>query len=109
MLTIESVKNIKWVSPDHSSFECIVKYAEFDEEMPVGVVPGDLYKHIQELWNNGVSGVYGPIEEYVEPPIPPLTQGQIARRAAKAVLANPDSTEAAKKTAENILATVKPF
>ena len=64
---------------------------------------GDLYDHIQELWDNGVSGVYGTIEEYVEPPSQPLTELQIARRAAKAVLADPNSSLVNKATANVFL------
>ena len=103
MFTIESVRDLRWESADHTIFYCVVKYLEFEEEMPVGVKPTDPYIHIQELWNNGTSGVYGAIEEYVEPPAPPLTELQIARRAAKAVLADPNSSVIEKATANVFL------
>lgn len=105
MFTIDSVRNLKWLDQDHTTFSCDVKYLEFNEEHPTGVNPNDQYNHIQELWNNGTNGVYGTIEEYVEPPIPPLilTEVQIARRAAKAVLADPNSSLAEKETANVFL------
>jgi len=59
------------------------------------------------LWSNGIAGVYGAIEEYVEPPAPPLTELQIARRAAKAVLADPNSSLVEKATA-NVFLTNNP-
>ena len=43
-----------------------MKYAEFDEIMPVGVNAYDRYSHIQELWLNGTEGVYGLIADYVK-------------------------------------------
>lgn len=108
MFTIDTVRNLKWVDQEHTSFSCDVKYLEFGEEHPVGVTPTDQYSHIQELWNNGINGVYGIIEDFIVPPTPPLTENQIARRAAKAVLADPDSSESDRAAAENVLATVKP-
>lgn len=68
MFTIESVKNLQWCDAEHSMFECVVKYAEFNEEMPCGVNPNDSYAHIQELWTKANAGEYGVIAEYVEPP-----------------------------------------
>ena len=103
MFTIDTVRNLKWVDHEHTAFTCDVKYLEFNEEHPVGVVPTDMYQHIQDLWNNGITGVYGTIEEYVEPPAPPLTELQIARRAAKAVLADPNSSVIEKATANVFL------
>ena len=102
MFTIDTVRNLKWANTNHQSFECLVKYHEFSEEHPVGVNSTDPYAHIQELWKNGLNGVYGPIEEYVDT-TPPLTELQIARRAAKAVLADPSSSLVEKATANVFL------
>tara|TARA_R110000822_G_scaffold63812_1_gene156800 strand:+ start:608 stop:1060 length:453 start_codon:yes stop_codon:yes gene_type:complete len=67
--TIQYVKEPKWCNLEKTIFECVVKYNEFDYEMPVGVNPIDQYSHIQELWINGNKGDYGIITEY-EPPAP---------------------------------------
>lgn len=111
MFTIDSVKNLKWVDRDHSAFSCIVKYQEFDEEHPVGVSPTDGYQHIKDLWNNGTSGLYGIIEEYNDHPTvdQPLTEKQIARRAAKAVLADPNSSLLEKAKANVFLQNNPPI
>jgi hypothetical protein len=69
MFTIETVKNIQWADEAHTMFNCLVKYAEFNEEHPVGVSPDDKYAHIQELWANGNAGIYGEIAEYVAPQV----------------------------------------
>lgn len=68
MLTIQYVKDLQWENAEHTVFSCVVKYAEFDEEHPSGVVQSDPYPHIQELWTKGTAGEYGAIAEYVAPP-----------------------------------------
>lgn len=83
MFTIEYAKNLKWCDVEHSIFECTVKYAEFKDELPVGVNAIDPYPHIKELWGKGIAGVYGVIAPYVPPIVQqeepqkeqPVTQG----------------------------------
>jgi hypothetical protein len=83
MFTIEYAKNLKWCDAEYSIFECTVKYAEFNEEMPTGVNAIDPYPHIKELWEKGNAGLYGVIEPYTEPEVQqediqkeqPVTQG----------------------------------
>ena len=72
MFTIESVKNLKWANAEHTNFECLVKYEEFNEEHPSGIAPNDSYAHIQEIWTKGIAGEYGVIAEYEPPEIPPI-------------------------------------
>jgi len=73
MLTIEYVKDLKWVNAEHTMFQCIVKYAEFGEEHPSGINAVDQHAHIQEIWAKGNAGVYGLIAEYVAIPEPSTT------------------------------------
>lgn len=68
MFSIEYVKDLKWEDAEHTSFSCLVKYAEFNEEHPTGVDALDPYSHIRELWTKGNAGEYGLIAEYVPPP-----------------------------------------
>jgi hypothetical protein len=68
MFTIEYVKNLKWCNSEHTTIECIVKYAEFAEEQPAGITGTDRYLHINEIWTNANAGGYGVIAEYVPPP-----------------------------------------
>lgn len=76
MFTIQSVKNIVWASPDHEHFMCMVKFEEFDEELPFGCLSSDPLPHVQELWTRVTSGEFGPIAEYSEPELPPADQPQ---------------------------------
>lgn len=68
MFTVEYVKDMKWCDAEHTMFECVVKYAEFNEEHPSGINGTDPYAHIQEIWIKANAGEYGPIAEY-EPPV----------------------------------------
>jgi hypothetical protein len=74
MFTIEYVKNLQWDDAEHTMFSCIVKYEEFNEEMPAGINATDKYAHIQEIWTKGNAGEYGVIAEYVTPEIPPIPE-----------------------------------
>lgn len=74
MFTVESVTNLQWDNAEHTSFSCIVKYAEFNEEHPAGINATDQYAHIQEIWAKGMAGEYGTIAEYVPPPTQPEPQ-----------------------------------
>ena len=73
MFTVEYVKDLQWDNAEHTSFSCVVKYAEFNEEHPTGVNGTDHYAHIQEIWTKGIAGDYGVIAEYVPPP-PPIAK-----------------------------------
>jgi hypothetical protein len=77
MFTIEYVKDLKWGNSEHTVFECLVKYAEFNEEHPAGINATDPYAHIHEIWTKGTAGEYGVIAEYVPPPQPePIIEQQ---------------------------------
>ena len=67
MFTVEYVKDMKWCDAEHTFFECTVKYAEFNEELPAGINATDPYAHIHEIWTKANAGEYGPIAEYVPP------------------------------------------
>ena len=77
MFTIEYAKNLIWDNAEHTSFSCVVKYEEFNEEHNAGVNAIDPYTHIQELWTKGNAGDYGDIAEYVPPEIPPLPEPKV--------------------------------
>lgn len=68
MFTIQYVKDLKWANIEHTIFDCIVKYEEFNEEHPSGIDGVDPYPHIREIWTKALAGEYGVIAEY-EPPV----------------------------------------
>jgi hypothetical protein len=70
MFTVTYVKDLKWADAEHTIFDCVVKYAEFNEEHPSSINTTDPYAHIQEIWTKANAGEYGVIAEYVPPPEP---------------------------------------
>jgi hypothetical protein len=71
MLTIEYVKDLQWADLEHTMFDCVVKYAEFNEEHPSTINATDPYAHINEIWTKGNAGEYDVIAEYVAPIVIP--------------------------------------
>lgn len=76
MFTIEYVKNLRWANAENTAFDCVVKYAEFNEEMPSGINGIDPYAHIQEIWTKGNAGEYGVIAKYIPPPVVEIPENQ---------------------------------
>lgn len=73
----EYVKNCYWENVEQTLFSCTVKYEEFPEEVPAGITLSDPYAHIQLIWNNAMTGMYGTIAPYnpiPEEPIPPTAE-----------------------------------
>lgn len=73
---IESVKDCVWRDAEHTLFDCMVKYKQFDEEHPSTIVENDKNEHITTIWKNALAGEYGEIKEY-EPPAPPKEEPPI--------------------------------
>lgn len=86
MLTIESVKNIKWANEEKTSLIADVKFKEFDDYLPYGINAWDKEKHGIELYTKAKANAYGAIAAYVAPPEPiPLTAQQKLERAGLTV------------------------
>ena len=61
--TIEYAKDLRWHDAEHTMFNCTVKYAEIDRELPCSATPQDEYSHIEQLWQRGLAGEFGTIAE----------------------------------------------
>jgi hypothetical protein len=85
MFTIQYVKELQWDNAEHTSFSCVVKYEEFNEEMPASANATDPYAHIHEIWTNGIAGEYGEIAEFEPEPIPPIVPPSAEQNKEKAV------------------------
>lgn len=77
MFAIQTVKKLQWDNPEHSSFSCMVKYAEFNEEHPSSINAIDNHAHIREIWTKGIAGEYGTIAEYEPLVVNSLSREQI--------------------------------
>jgi hypothetical protein len=76
MLTIEYVKNCKYDNAEQTAIEMIVKFEEFNEELPFLATSYDTVPHGIELYNSAKAGLYGVIAEYVPPPAPEVPENQ---------------------------------
>ncbi len=76
MFTIESVENLVWIDAEKTRFNCLVKYAEFDEKHPSTIDPSDMYSHIIQIWERANLGEFGDIAEYTPPAVPVATEPQ---------------------------------
>lgn len=72
MFVVEYVTDLRWETPDRQYFSCFVKYAQFGEPLPACIFGNDVEAHTRLIWANAHEGVYGPIQEYVEPEPPPV-------------------------------------
>jgi hypothetical protein len=79
MYTVESITDIVYRTEDRQHINCKVKFAEFDEPHPFTASDNDPENHGVSIYNDIVSGKYGPIGDYVPPP-PPTTE-QLWNRA----------------------------
>ena len=68
MFTVQYVKNLKWANAEHTAFDCVVKYSEFEDEFETTINSLENYPHVKEISEKAFAGEYGSFEEYVEPP-----------------------------------------
>ena len=83
MFTVETVENLAWVDEAKTQFNCLVKYAEFDEKHPSTIDPADMYAHIVEIWTRANAGEFGAIADYVPPAAPVATEPQPSTQGAQ--------------------------
>lgn len=72
MFVVEYVTGLKWETGTHDYFSCSVKYAHVGAELPACIFPDDVEEHTRQIWRDALAGVYGPIQEYIEPEPPPV-------------------------------------
>lgn len=65
-MKFNSVKNLVWVNPEHTTFDCVVDF-EGIGEVPFACSSADQTSHSIEIWNRATTGEFGSIAEYVEP------------------------------------------
>ena len=69
-----NVTNPKWANAEHTLIECVVDFVEHGPSPFGAVASGDL-AHTHEIFERCVNGDFGPIVEYVPPPL--STQEQL--------------------------------
>ena len=66
------VRNPKWVNQDHTMVDCEVNFNHLpDEFVPFTADPTDVMEYSKTIFDECVAGDYGPIADYVAPPVLP--------------------------------------
>ena len=64
------VRNPKWVNQDHTMVDCEVNFNHLpDEFVPFTADQNDVMEYSKTIFDECVAGDYGPIAEYVAPPV----------------------------------------
>ena len=69
MLTFESAHSPAYADAEGNCISLMVKFAEFDEELPFGATNHDPHDHGRDLFERAEAGEFGPIAAYVAPVI----------------------------------------
>ena len=64
MLTIVSAHSPHYSTLDHKCVSLMVKFAEFDEELPFNATPHDSMPYGVELYNRAIAGEFGTITNF---------------------------------------------
>ena len=80
MLTIVSASSPAYSDPDHQHISLMVKFEEFEQELPFNATPHDPMPYGVELFNRALAGEFGPVADFVAPelavqPNQPTVQG----------------------------------
>lgn len=69
---LTSLSNPIWGNAEHTQIECVITTSQFgDELLPFTASKNDVAAHGRIIFDQIVSGMYGPIKEYIAPPTPP--------------------------------------
>jgi hypothetical protein len=64
------VLNPQWANAEHTAINCDVDFDDLREELvPFTAVASGDYEHSHQIFAECVAGNYGPIAEYVAPPV----------------------------------------
>jgi hypothetical protein len=67
MFTLEYAKNPVYENEQGTFISLVIKWKEFNEEMPFGASPDDVESHGRELFARAKAGEFGEVAPYVAP------------------------------------------
>lgn len=72
---LTSVTEPRWFDEEKTCVSCFITTTQFgDEKLPFLAAPYDPEAHGQKIYADLISGVYGPIGDYVPEPLPQISQ-----------------------------------
>lgn len=78
MFTLEYANTPVYGNAEGTNIQLVVKWEEFNEEMPFGATSYDSMPHGVDLYNRALAGEFGPIAPYVAPSTPVSANNQPA-------------------------------
>jgi hypothetical protein len=69
MLTVQYAKKPVFSNAQQTLISLVVKFEEFDEELPFTADPTDCVAHGVEIFNRALAGEFGRVGAYTPPPI----------------------------------------
>lgn len=68
--TLTSITNPVWADAEHTRVDCVITTSQFgDEQLPFTADQNDVEAHGRAIFAAIVAGEYGPIGDYVPPPV----------------------------------------
>lgn len=72
MGVLTSLTNPVWANAEHTQIDCVITISQFgDEQLPFTADQNDVAEHGRKIFAKVAAGEYGPIAEFVPPPINP--------------------------------------
>lgn len=69
MFTIESFHSPQYAKQDKSTINVMVKFVEFDKELPFHATPYDEMEYGRDLYHRCMAGEVGPVADWQPPPL----------------------------------------
>ncbi len=67
-----SVSTPRWANQEHTAIDCEITTSQFGtESLPFTASQNDIEAHGRAIFFDLVAGVYGPVADYVPPPVVP--------------------------------------
>jgi hypothetical protein len=90
-MIVEYVKNCVYANAETTKINCLVKFVEFNEELPFTATIDDVETHGKDIFNRAIAGEFGAIAPYVAPVITTATKASMARIQREQLLVQLDA------------------
>lgn len=73
-MKFSTVQNPAWANAEHTLIDCVVTFDHLGgEPVPFTANPNDTETHGREIFARASAGEFGPVADYVPPPVAPPT------------------------------------
>ena len=76
-MKLEYAKNPVWMNEEHTMIDLIIKWDNYDEELPFTASSFDNEEHGRVIFENAKNGSFGVVAEYVKSKEPTIANAEI--------------------------------